>query len=135
MKMVTPGGTKALNNLKQAMTRGQNAPGRVPYNTIKEEIGKSWLRHTMQTTGFDTATPKIFKPNVLQKQVDELGDVGNRLFGAQTYNQIKSFIRQFDDLKISKLDDETLVQALDNGLEVGIRDTCYNYKSQKTKYI
>ena len=44
------------------------------------------------------------------------------MFGAQTYNQIKSFARQFDDLKISKLDDETLVQALDNGLEVGIRD-------------
>ena len=122
MKMVTPGSTKALTNLKQAMTRGQNAPGEAAYNTIKEEIGKSWLRHTMQTTGFDTATPKIFKPNVLQKQVDELGDVGNELFGAQTYNQIKSFARQFDDLKISKLDDETLVQALDNGLEVGIRD-------------
>ena len=53
MKMVTPGSTKALNNLKQAMTRGQNARAGA-YNTIKEEIGKSWLRHTMQTTGFDT---------------------------------------------------------------------------------
>ena len=122
MKMVTPGSTKALNNLKQAMTQGANAPGEAAYNTIKEEIGKSWLRHTMQTTGFDTATPKIFKPSVLQREVDELGDVGNELFGAQTYNQIKSFARQFDDLKISKLDDETLIQALDNGLQVGIRD-------------
>ena len=46
--------------------------------------------------------------------------------------------RQFDDLKISKLDDETLVQALDNGLEVGIRDAlCFQPISlcKKTKYI
>ena len=122
MKMVIPGNTKPLKNLKQAMTRGDNAPGEAAYNTIKEEIGKSWLRHTMQTTGFDTATSRIFKPDVLQRQVDELGDVGNELFGAQTYNQIKSFAKQFDDLKISRLDNETLVQALDNGLQVGIRD-------------
>ena len=121
MRLVKNNNVKPLNDLRKAMTSTPNAPGLANYNTVKEEIGKAWLRQTMKTTGFDTATPAVFKPNVLQRKLNDLGDdVGNELFGQQQFARIKSFAKQFDDVQVSKLNEDTISVALDNGMDQGI---------------
>jgi hypothetical protein len=110
-KVVGNGGTPTgLNRLKKALDDTQ-------YNQIKTQMGKEWLQGALNKTGFDSINPTNFKPNEFIKSLDDLGDTGVELYGRQRYNQLKTFAKQFEDLKITNLDEETVGTLVKQGLD------------------
>jgi hypothetical protein len=110
-KVIGNGGTPTgLKRLKKALDDTQ-------YNQIKTQMGKEWLQGALSKTGFDSINPTNFKPNEFIKSLDDLGDTGVELYGRQKYNQLKTFAKQFEDLKITNLDEETVSTLVKQGLD------------------
>ena len=110
-KVIGKGGTPTgLNRLKKALDDTQ-------YNQVKTQMGKDWLQGALNKTGFDSIKPTNFKPNEFIKSLDDLGDTGVELYGRQKYNQLKTFAKQFEDLKITNLDEETVSTLVKQGLD------------------
>jgi hypothetical protein len=110
-KVIGKGGTPTgLNRLKKALDDTQ-------YNQVKNQMGKDWLQGALNKTGFDSIKPTNFKPNEFIKSLDDLGDTGVELYGRQKYNQLKTFAKQFEDLKITNLDEETVSTLVKQGLD------------------
>mgnify|MGYP003674430662 CR=1 FL=1 len=110
-RVIGKGGTPTgLNRLKKALDDTQ-------YNQIKTQMGKDWLQGALNKTGFDSIKPTNFKPNEFIKSLDDLGDTGVELYGRQKYNQLKTFAKQFEDLKITNLDEETVSTLVKQGLD------------------
>ena len=106
----TGGKPTGLNRLKKALDDTQ-------YNQIKTQMGKEWLQGALNKTGFDSIKPTNFKPNEFIKALDDLGDTGVELYGRQRYNQLKTFAKQFEDLKLTNIDSDTVSTLVRQGLD------------------
>ena len=106
----TGGKPTGLNRLKKALDDTQ-------YNQIKTQMGKEWLQGALNKTGFDSIKPTNFKPNEFIKALDDLGDTGVELYGRQRYNQLKTFAKQFEDLKLTNIDSDTVSTLVKQGLD------------------
>ena len=106
----TGGKPTGLNRLKKALDDTQ-------YNQIKTQMGKEWLQGALNKTGFDSIKPNNFKPNEFIKALDDLGDTGVELYGRQRYNQLKTFAKQFEDLKLTNIDSDTVSTLVKQGLD------------------
>ena len=100
-----------LKSLKKAI--GDDAI----YNNLKKRIGEEWTRNALTKTGFGSTIANKFKPNEFIDQVNKLGSTGEELFGTAGYKQLKQYASKFQDLKVSKVDEQLLATALANGLE------------------
>ena len=100
-----------LKSLKKAI--GDDAT----YNNLKKRIGEEWTRNALTKTGFGSTIANKFKPNEFIDQVNKLGSTGEELFGTAGYKQLKQYASKFQDLKVSKVDEQLLATALANGLE------------------
>ena len=112
-KIIGSGGKPTgLNRLKEAL---KTEPDK--YSQIKTEIGKDWLRGALKETGFDSINPGNFKPNEFIKALDDLGETGAELYGRAEYNRLKTVAKQFEDLKITELNEETIERLVSQGLD------------------
>tara|TARA_A100001037_G_scaffold31421_2_gene24765 strand:- start:2178 stop:5216 length:3039 start_codon:yes stop_codon:yes gene_type:complete len=108
----TGGKPTGLNRLKKAF---KNQPDQ--YTQIKTQMGREWLQGALNKTGFDSIKPNNFKPNEFIKALDDLGETGVELYGRQRYNQLKTFAKQFEDLKLTNIDSDTVSTLVKQGLD------------------
>jgi len=110
-KVIGKGGTPTgLNRLKKALNDTQ-------YNQIKTAMGRDWLQGALNKTGFDSINPGNFKPNVFIQSLDDLGDTGVELFGRTEFNRLKTFAKEFENLKLTNLDEEMISRLVNQGLD------------------
>tara|TARA_R110002012_G_scaffold197644_1_gene366267 strand:+ start:2796 stop:5855 length:3060 start_codon:yes stop_codon:yes gene_type:complete len=100
-----------LNSLKKAIGNDKT------YNNLKKRIGEEWTRNALTKTGFGSTIANKFRPNEFIDQVNKLGSTGEELFGTAGYKKLKQYASKFQDLKVSKIDEQLLATALANGLE------------------
>ena len=111
LNLVNNNNPKDLLSLKKAINNDKT------YNNLKKRIGEEWTRNALTKTGFGSTIANKFKPNEFIDQVNKLGSTGDELFGTAGYKKLKEYASKFQDLKVSRVDEQLLATALANGLE------------------
>ena len=111
LNLVNNNNPKDLLSLKKAIKNDKT------YNNLKKRIGEEWTRNALTKTGFGSTIANKFKPNEFIDQVNKLGSTGDELFGTAGYKKLKEYASKFQDLKVSRVDEQLLATALANGLE------------------
>tara|TARA_R100001510_G_scaffold42657_1_gene39047 strand:- start:84 stop:3044 length:2961 start_codon:yes stop_codon:yes gene_type:complete len=113
MSLIKNGNKKPLENLRAALGAGPQ------YQSVKEALGREWMRTTLKNSGFDTANPSLFSSDKFLKAIDDLGETGEELFGGQLAG-IRSVAKQMDDLSIGRINQKVLDDAFEAGVDQSV---------------
>jgi hypothetical protein len=113
MSLVKNGNKKPLQNLRAALGAGPQ------YESVKAALGQEWMRTTLKNSGFDTANPSLFNVENFVKAIDDLGETGEELFGAQLAG-IRSVAKQMDNLSVGRVNQKVLDDAFEAGVDQSV---------------
>ena len=114
LKAIDKNNPKGLENLRKAINNDAE------FNKLKQRMGNVWIRHHLKNTGFDSIDPKKFNPNKFLESVENLGQVGDSLFGVTKYAKVKDFANKFKDLSLKNITDEVVDLAMANNMDANI---------------
>ena len=90
------------------------------YQSVKEALGREWMRTTLKNSGFDTANPSLFSSDKFLKAIDDLGETGEELFGGQLAGIRSVANSQMDDLSIGRINQNVLDDAFEAGVDQSV---------------
>jgi hypothetical protein len=114
LKAIDKNNPKGFENLRKAINNDAE------FNKLKQRMGNVWIRHHLKNTGFDSIDPKKFNPNKFIEQVENLGKVGDDLFGVAKYAKVKEFANKFKDLSLKNINDDIVDTAMLNNMDANI---------------